>query len=78
MGPIAMSAVLVDEDPARRGEVAQAVMEEASGGRMHHMFNRVGGLKEDVPAGWLGRVGSAVTAVMLCSASVMGCGRRHW
>ena len=31
-------------------------MEEASGGRMHYMFNRVGGLKEDVPAGWLGRV----------------------
>ena len=29
-------------------------MEEASGGRMHYMFNRVGGLKEDLPAGWLG------------------------
>ena len=30
-------------------------MEEASGGRMHYMFNRVGGLKEEVPAGWTGR-----------------------
>ena len=28
-------------------------MEEAAGGRMHYMFNRVGGLKEDLPAGWL-------------------------
>ena len=27
-------------------------MEEVSGGRMHYMFNRVGGLKEEVPAGW--------------------------
>ena len=32
------------------------MMEEVSGGRMHYMFNRVGGLKEDLPAGWLGRV----------------------
>jgi NADH-quinone oxidoreductase subunit D len=30
---------------------------------MHYMFNRVGGLKEDLPAGWLGRVSDAVTAV---------------
>ena len=26
-----------------------------SGGRMHYMFNRVGGLKEEIPAGWLAR-----------------------
>jgi len=38
-------------------------MEEVSGGRMHYMFNRVGGLKEDLPAGWLGRVTHAVAAV---------------
>jgi NADH-quinone oxidoreductase subunit D len=36
----------------RERESIQAVMEEVSGGRMHYMFNRVGGLKEDVPAGW--------------------------
>src|SRR5882762_3842802 len=47
----------------RERETLQAVMEEASGGRMHYMFNRVGGLKEDLPAGWLGRVTDAVTAV---------------
>lgn len=43
-------------------EQLQRVMEEISGGRMHYMFNRVGGLKEDLPAGWLGRVTEAVTA----------------
>jgi NADH-quinone oxidoreductase subunit D len=40
-----------------------AIMEEISGGRMHYMFNRVGGLKEELPAGWLGRVGAAAAAV---------------
>ncbi|MFD9128944.1 NADH-quinone oxidoreductase subunit D [Kitasatospora sp. NPDC059571] len=44
-------------------EELQHVLEEASGGRMHYMFNRVGGLKEDLPAGWLGRVRTAVAAV---------------
>ena len=39
------------------------MMEEASGGRMHYMFNRVGGLKEDLPAGWLGRVSRAIADV---------------
>jgi NADH-quinone oxidoreductase subunit D len=47
----------------REREQLQRVMEEISGGRMHYMFNRVGGLKEDLPAGWLGRVTEAVTAV---------------
>ncbi len=41
-------------------EILQAVMEEISGGRMHYMFNRVGGLKDELPAGWLDRVGAAV------------------
>ena len=36
----------------REREELQNVMEEISGGRMHYMFNRVGGLKEDLPAGW--------------------------
>ena len=44
-------------------ETLQGVMEEISGGRMHYMFNRVGGLKEDLPAGWLGRARTAVAAV---------------
>src|SRR4051794_35312348 len=41
-------------------ERIQAVMEEISGGRMHYMFNRVGGLKEDLPLGWLDRVSETV------------------
>jgi NADH-quinone oxidoreductase subunit D len=44
-------------------EVLQAVMEEASGGRIHYMFNRVGGLKEEVPAGWTARARAAVDGV---------------
>jgi NADH-quinone oxidoreductase subunit D len=44
-----------DEAFAAR-EAVQAVMEQVSGGRMHFMFNRVGGLKEDLPTGWLTRV----------------------
>ena len=38
-------------------------MEEVSGGRMHYMFNRVGGLKEELPAGWTGRARTAVHEV---------------
>jgi NADH-quinone oxidoreductase subunit D len=44
-------------------ESIQAVMEEVSGGRMHYMFNRVGGLKEDLPEGWLGRTQATIEAV---------------
>jgi NADH-quinone oxidoreductase subunit D len=47
----------------RERETIQAVMEEVSGGRMHFMFNRVGGLKEELPAGWTGRARSAVAQV---------------
>ncbi|MGZ4470161.1 MAG: NADH-quinone oxidoreductase subunit D [Nocardioidaceae bacterium] len=47
----------------REREAIQAVMEEVSGGRMHYMFNRVGGLRDDLPAGWLGRVRSTVADV---------------
>ncbi len=47
----------------RERETLQAVMEEVSGGRIHYMFNRVGGLKEELPAGWLGRTRRAVAEV---------------
>jgi len=33
-------------------EAVQRLLELATGGRMHHMLNRVGGLREDVPASW--------------------------
>ncbi|WP_255953217.1 NADH-quinone oxidoreductase subunit D [Streptomyces odontomachi] len=47
----------------REREELQAVMEEVSGGRMHYMFNRVGGLKEDVPAGWTTRARGTIASV---------------
>ena len=47
----------------REREALQRVMEEISGGRMHYMFNRVGGLKEELPAGWTARARTAVSEV---------------
>ena len=61
--PLELGAITPVFYAFREREELQAVMEEASGGRMHYMFNRVGGLKEDVPAGWLGRVETAVMGV---------------
>ncbi len=44
-------------------EAVQRVMEEACGGRMHYMAVQVGGLKQDLPEGWLGRVLDATEVV---------------
>jgi NADH-quinone oxidoreductase subunit D len=44
-------------------EALQEVMEQATGGRMHYMFNRVGGLAADVPAGWTDAARRAVDGV---------------
>lgn len=61
--PIELGAITPMFYAFRERETIQQVMEELSGGRMHYMFNRVGGLKEDIPAGWLGRASAAVAAV---------------
>src|SRR6185436_3488781 len=61
--PIELGAITPIFYAFRERETIQAVMEEVSGGRMHYMFNRVGGLKEDLPAGWLDRAATAVDAV---------------
>jgi NADH-quinone oxidoreductase subunit D len=61
--PIELGAITPIFYAFRERETLQAVMEEISGGRMHYMFNRVGGLKEDMPAGWLDRVDDAAAAV---------------
>ena len=61
--PIELGAITPIFYAFRERETIQAVMEEVSGGRMHYMFNRVGGLKEDLPAGWLGRVGAVLAGV---------------
>ena len=58
--------------PALQGfqerEALQAVMEEATGGRMHYMANRVGGLVADIPLGWTGRLAAALADVRVVAA----------
>ena len=61
--PIELGAITPIFYAFRERETLQAVMEEVSGGRMHYMFNRVGGLKEELPAGWTGRARHAVDEV---------------
>jgi NADH-quinone oxidoreductase subunit D len=61
--PIELGAITPIFYAFRERETLQQVMEELSGGRMHYMFNRVGGLKDDLPAGWLDRAQAAVDAV---------------
>jgi NADH-quinone oxidoreductase subunit D len=46
---------------AREG--LQHVLEEASGGRIHFMANRIGGLRDDVPADWIEHVDAALRTV---------------
>jgi NADH-quinone oxidoreductase subunit D len=61
--PLELGAITPIFYSFREREEIQKVMEEISGGRMHFMFNRVGGLKEDLPAGWLDRARAAIHAV---------------
>jgi NADH-quinone oxidoreductase subunit D len=61
--PLELGAITPVFYAFREREELQKVMEEISGGRMHFMFNRVGGLKDDLPAGWLDRVRQTVRAV---------------
>lgn len=61
--PLELGAITPIFYAFRERETIQEVMEEVSGGRMHYMFNRVGGLKEDLPAGWTGRASTAIATV---------------
>ncbi|WP_405062468.1 NADH-quinone oxidoreductase subunit D [Kribbella sp. NBC_01505] len=61
--PLELGAITPVFYAFRERETIQSVLEELSGGRMHYMFNRVGGLKEDLPYGWLGRTAEASAAV---------------
>jgi NADH-quinone oxidoreductase subunit D len=61
--PLELGAITPVFYAFREREELQAVMEEVSGGRIHYMFNRVGGLKEDLPAGWTTRVLAALGVV---------------
>jgi NADH-quinone oxidoreductase subunit D len=51
-------------------EAVQQVLEEASGGRIHLVANRIGGLREDVPAGWTERVAAALEVVTAALVAV--------
>jgi NADH-quinone oxidoreductase subunit D len=61
--PLELGAITPIFYSFREREELQAVLEEATGGRLHLMFNQVGGLKADLPAGWLGRLDSAIQAI---------------
>jgi NADH-quinone oxidoreductase subunit D len=60
--PVELAALAPAQLAFAERERIQAVLEEISGGRMHYMFNRVGGLKEEAPSGWTGRAREAVAA----------------
>jgi NADH-quinone oxidoreductase subunit D len=47
----------------REREMIQDLMETATGARMHHSYARVGGLKDDLPRGFLKRAGETLTWV---------------
>ena len=51
-------------------EAVQHVLEEASGGRIHLVVNRIGGLRDDVPEGWSDRVAAALEVVADSLAAV--------
>jgi len=61
--PLELGAITPIFFSFREREELQAVLEEVSGSRMHLMFNQVGGLRADLPAGWLGRVDAAIKLV---------------
>lgn len=61
--PLELGAITPMFYAFREREDLQAVMEEFSGGRMHFMATQVGGLREDLPQGWLDRVESTVASV---------------
>jgi NADH-quinone oxidoreductase subunit D len=44
-------------------ELVQDLLESATGARMHHSYCRVGGLKDDLPAGFLKRSAECVQAI---------------
>jgi NADH-quinone oxidoreductase subunit D len=44
-------------------ELVQDLLESATGARMHHSYCRVGGLKDDLPAGFLKRSAECVEAI---------------
>ncbi len=71
---LAFSPVSLGSTRAER-EALLGLMEEATGGRVHVGFNRVGGLREDLPAGWTGRVRDVVEQVRPTAQALLDRGR---
>lgn len=68
----------------RAREALQLLLEEATGGRVHLVANRIGGLREDVPAGWsaaaagvLGVVSAGLVELRAATADDAGFVARH-
>ena len=53
----------VDPSLVQLREPLQHVLEEATGGRIHVVYTRVGGVREDVPLGWTDSCRAAVSRV---------------
>jgi NADH-quinone oxidoreductase subunit D len=58
-----LAAVTDDEDAYAARESLQSLLEEAAGGRMHFMFSRVGGVKEELPLGWTERARTVLSSL---------------
>src|SRR5436309_1565887 len=60
----------------REREMIQALMESATGARMHHSFARPGGLKDDLPQGFLKEAADVLTWIRAklrdCEKLIMG------
>lgn len=58
-----LAAVRDDTALYEAREAVQSLLEEAAGGRMHFMFSRVGGVKEELPVGWTDRARAVLTSL---------------
>ena len=61
--PLELGAITPVFYAFREREMIQDLMESATGARMHHSYCRVGGLKDDLPRGFLKQSGVVLAAV---------------
>lgn len=61
--PVGMTGTAAGDAAHEGREAVQTVLEEATGGRVHYMANRVGGLRQDVPYDWPARVRSVLAGL---------------
>lgn len=58
--------------PAPERELLSRLVQEATGGRMHPMYIRLGGLRADLPMGWVARARHTVAAVRAGLERIVG------